>query len=51
MGIFKALGLGLTIIILKCLMPDVMNGLEGTLAALFSLTQTILIRVGEGMSA
>lgn len=42
MGIFKALGLGLTIVILKLLMPDVMSGLEGTLAQFFGLTQSLL---------
>ncbi len=51
MGIFKALGLGLTILILKCLMPNVMNGFEGTLTALFSVTQVILVHVGQGLSA
>lgn len=42
MGIFKALGLGLTIVILKLLMPDVMSGLEGTLSSFFGLTQSLL---------
>ncbi len=41
MGIFKALGLGLTIVILKLLMPDVMSGFEGTLTAFFGVTQTV----------
>jgi hypothetical protein len=45
MGIFRALGLGLAIVILKCLMPDVMNGLEGTLSALFGVTESILANV------
>ena len=29
MGIFKALGLGIAIVVLKLLMPDVFSGLEG----------------------
>jgi len=49
MGIFKALGLGLTIVILKSLMPDVMSGIEGTLSAFFSITQTILLHIKETM--
>ncbi len=50
MGIFKALGLGLTILILKLLMPDVMSGLEGTLSAFFGVTQAILTHVQGGLS-
>ncbi len=50
MGIFKALGLGLTIVILKLLMPDVMSGLEGTLSAFFGVTQEILLHVQGGLS-
>jgi hypothetical protein len=42
MGIFKALGLGLTIVILKLLLPDVMSGIEGTLVAFFSVTEKLL---------
>jgi hypothetical protein len=41
MGIFKALGLGLTIVILKLLMPGVMSGFEGTLTAFFGVTETV----------
>jgi len=50
MGIFKALGLGLTIVILKLLMPDVMSGFEGTLSAFFGVTQMILMHVQGGLS-
>lgn len=50
MGIFKALGLGLTIVLLKLLMPGVMSGLEGTLTAFFGLTQTILTNVQSNIS-
>ncbi len=49
MGIFKAVGLGLTLVILKLLLPDVMNGFEGTLAAFFSLTQTILLNMHSNL--
>jgi hypothetical protein len=42
MGIFRALGLGLTIVILKLLLPDVMSGIEGTLVAFFGVTQALL---------
>lgn len=42
MGIFRALGMGLAIVILQCLMPAVMSGFEGTLTALFGVTETVL---------
>lgn len=42
MGIFKALGLGLCIVILKLLLPDVMSGIEGTLVAFFAVTEALL---------
>ncbi len=51
MGIFKALGLGLTIIILKTLLPDVMSGLEGTLSAFFGVTESVLRGVESGLAA
>lgn len=41
MGIFKALGMGLTIVILKLLMPGVVSGFEGTPTALFGVTETV----------
>ncbi|KKU78711.1 MAG: hypothetical protein UY04_C0028G0003 [Parcubacteria group bacterium GW2011_GWA2_47_7] len=50
MGIFKALGLGLAIVILKLLMSDVMSGFEGTLLAFFGLTQTILQNMQSNVS-
>ena len=49
MGVFRALGLGLAIVILKCLMPDVMSGLEGTLSSLFRITETILTNVESNL--
>jgi uncharacterized protein (DUF2236 family) len=45
MGIFRALGMGLSIVILKALMPGVMSGLEQTLEALFGVTSTILVGI------
>ncbi len=50
MGIFKALGLGLTIVVLKLLMPGMMSGLEGTLTAFFGLTETILSNVQSNVA-
>ena len=50
MGILKAVGLGLTIVILKLLLPDVMNGFEGTLTAFFSVTQTVLERSQQSLA-
>ncbi len=45
MGIFRALGLGVAIVILKLLLPEIMGPLVGTLSALFTLTETILANV------
>lgn len=42
MGIFRALGLGLVIVILKLLLPDVMSGIEGTLVAFFGVAESLL---------
>ena len=50
MGIFRAIGLGLTIVILKLLLPDVMSGFEGTLAQFFGLTKTILSNVQSNIA-
>jgi len=44
MGIFRAIGLGLVIIILKFLMPVVFAGLENTLVVFFDTTQSVLLR-------
>jgi hypothetical protein len=41
MGILKALGLGLTILILRSLLPDVFQAIEITLLQFFSLTGSI----------
>ncbi len=49
MGIFKALGLGLAILILKLLMPDVVSGLEGTLSSFFGVTETVLANVQSNL--
>lgn len=50
MGIFKALGFGLTIVILKLLIPDVMSGFEGTLTAFFGVTETVFGNVEYALS-
>ena len=50
MGISRAIGLGLTIVILKLLLPDVMNGIEGTFTAFFSVTQTVLERSQQSLA-
>lgn len=49
MGIFRALGLGVAIVILKLLVPEVMNGLEGTLVAFFGVTELVLSGVESGL--
>lgn len=51
MGIFKALGLGIAIVVLKLLMPEVFSGLEGTLVAVFGLVQTIMSNMQYNLSA
>ena len=49
-ALITGLGLGLTILILKLLMPDVMSGFEGTLTAFFGVTETILTGVQSGLT-
>lgn len=49
MGVFRAVGLGIGIIVLKLLLPDVMSGIEGTLVAFFGVTQLILAHVGVAL--
>lgn len=49
MGIFRAIGLGVAIVILKLLMPAVMSGLEGTLSMFFGVTQLMLAQVGYAL--
>jgi hypothetical protein len=39
MRIFRAIGLGLAIVILKTLMPEVFGGFEATLVQFFGLAQ------------
>ena len=51
MGIFKALGLGIAIVVLKLLMPDVFSGLEGALVAVFGLVQTMMSNMQYNLSA
>lgn len=45
MGIFRAVGLGVAIVILKLLMSAVMSGFEGTLSAFFGVAQLMLAQV------
>ena len=45
MGIFRAVGLGVAIVILKLLMPAVMSGFEGTLSSFFGVTQLLLANI------
>ena len=51
MGIFKALGLGIAIVVLKLLMPEVFSGLEGALVAVFGLVQTMMSNMQYNLSA
>jgi len=50
MGIFRAVGLGLVIVILKLLMPGVMSGLEGSLSAFFGITETLLVNAQSNLN-
>lgn len=45
MGIFRALGLGLAIVLLKLLMPGVVSGFEYTLISFFGVTSALLANV------
>jgi hypothetical protein len=45
MGIFRALGLGLAIVLLKLLMPGVVSGFEYTLISFFGVTSALLASV------
>jgi len=45
MGILKAVGMGLGIVILKLLMPDVVSGFETALSAFFGAMQAIFVRL------
>ena len=47
MGIFKAIGLGIAIVVLKLLVPDVMSGIEATLVSFFKLTQLLLAHMAQ----
>ncbi len=49
MGIFRAIGMGLAIVILKLLMPGVISGFEGTLSALFGVTEGVLTNLGYAL--
>lgn len=47
MGILRAIGLAVAIIVLKLLMPEVFEGLEATLIALFSALQDAIVTSGD----
>jgi len=51
MGIFRAIGLGLGIVILKLLMPSVMSGFEGALSAFFGAVQAIFVQLEYSVPA
>lgn len=51
MGIFKALGLGLAIIMLRFLVPDIFHALESTLLAFFDVLQTVLTKAQTGQNS
>ena len=42
MGIFRVIGLGLAIIIIRYLMPDLFHAIESTLLLFFNALQSIL---------
>ena len=50
MGILRAIGLAVAIIVLKLLMPTVFEGLEATLIALFHALQEALATSGEAFT-
>ncbi len=43
MPIFKAIGLGVTIIVLKVLTPEIFSGIEKLLLAFLSVANTLLL--------
>lgn len=51
MKILGAIGLGLTIIILKFLMPQVFHGIENTLVSFFTLLEGVLTKGQTALNA
>lgn len=49
MGIFRALGLGIAIVVLKLLLPEVMDGFAGALSAFFTLATTLFANVASAI--
>lgn len=50
MGIFRAIGLGIGIIILKLLVPEVFSALQTTLVTFFDVLQSILAQAPTDFS-
>ena len=51
MKILGAVGLGLTIVIVKILMPDVLHGIEKTLVEFFDLLEGVMTHGQTALSA
>ena len=51
MNILRVLGLGLLIIMLKFLVPEIFSGIQNTLLVFFETIQTILASSRESMTA
>lgn len=48
MGIFKVLGLGLAIVIIRFLVPEIFAALEDTFLLFFDTIQTVLVKAQSG---
>jgi hypothetical protein len=48
MGIFKAVGLGIGLLILRIIMPDVFSGLEAALVKFFSVLADVMGQFPHG---
>ena len=51
MGIFKVLGLGLAIIMLRFLVPEIFHALENTLLMFFDTLQLVLTKAQTGSNS
>ncbi len=50
MPVFRAIGMGIAIVILKLAMPDVLSGLEGTLVQFFDVAGHALTTIDSVIS-
>lgn len=50
MGVFRALGLGIAIVILKLLVPEVVDGFSSALSAFFALATTLFMSVESAIN-